>query len=80
MSHAAYEKAFGNYMAWVRAEDRKAPLPDPVARAILKACQSRSPGLRYPVGETMMLGVNRLLPDRMWRALMAAGMTRQPRS
>jgi hypothetical protein len=66
-------------MEWVDAEDRKAPGPEPVARAILRAAEDRSGRLRYPVRGRLALLLVALLPDALWRALMAAGMTRRPR-
>jgi len=77
--HPAYEAALGNYMEWVDAEDRKAPGPEPVARAILRAAEDRSGRLRYPVRGRLALLLVALLPDVLWRSLMAAGMTRRPR-
>ena len=73
VSHPAYERAFDNYMGWVRAENRKAVPPDGVAATILKMCGDRSARLRYPVGERVMLALHRLLPDAIWRGLMAEG-------
>lgn len=47
--HSAYDAQFRNYMEWVHAEDRNAPGPEPVAKAILQAAEDPSPRLRYPV-------------------------------
>ena len=77
--HPAYQRAFDNYMGWVRTEDAKASPPDAVAATILKMCEDRSARLRYPVGERVMRTLNRMLPDAMWRGLMAEGMVRRPR-
>ena len=72
-AHAAYDAPFDNYMTWVEAEDRKAPPPDAVAEAILSAAVDRSERLRYAVRGALMLAMTRLLPDAVWRRLMAAG-------
>ena len=76
-AHAAYDGPFENYMTWVEAEDRKAPPPDAVAEAILSAAGDRSERLRYGVKAALILAMTRLLPDAMWRRLMAAGMSRK---
>ncbi|HKQ60478.1 MAG TPA: SDR family oxidoreductase [Candidatus Polarisedimenticolaceae bacterium] len=78
-SHPAYDAPFQNYMHWVRAEDRKAPGPEPVAEAILRAAEDTSPRLRYPVNGAVILALTRWLPDALWRSLLAAGMTRRPK-
>jgi NAD(P)-dependent dehydrogenase (short-subunit alcohol dehydrogenase family) len=71
-----YDAAFQNYMGWVRHEDEKAPDPMPVADAIWKAANDKSDRLRYPVSGRFMLALVALLPDSLWRSLMAGGMTR----
>ncbi|MFO0984364.1 MAG: SDR family oxidoreductase [Planctomycetota bacterium] len=78
-THAEYEAPFRNYMEWVHEEDRKAPGPEPVARAILHAAEDRSARLRYPVRGALILALTSLLPDAMWRSLLGAGMTRRPK-
>src|SRR4030095_4718361 len=78
--HPDYEKPLRNYMEWVHLEDEKAPGPEPVAEAILRAAEDASPRLRYPVRGTLVLTLSRLLPDAMWRGLLGAGMTRRPKS
>ena len=78
--HPAYEAALGNYMEWVYAEDRKAPGPEAVARAILRAAEDRSGRLRYPVRGRLALLLVALLPDALWRSLLAGGMTRRPKA
>jgi short-subunit dehydrogenase len=78
-THPDYDSALSNYMEWVHAEDLEAPGPEPVAEAILKAAEDRSARLRYPVRGTLILALSRLLPDAMWRSLMAAGMRRRPK-
>jgi len=77
-AHPAYDAAFDNYMKWVVKEDEKAPPPDPVAEAILRAAEDPSERLRYPVKGAWILALTRLLPDRVWRSLMAEGMRRTP--
>jgi NAD(P)-dependent dehydrogenase (short-subunit alcohol dehydrogenase family) len=79
LHHDAYHAAFSNYMGWVRAEDRKAPPPDPVAETIMRAATDPSSRLRYPVGGAGILALTRLLPDALFRSLLAGGMTRAPR-
>jgi hypothetical protein len=76
-AHAAYDQPFDNYMTWVEAEDRKAPPPDAVAEAILSAAGDPSERLRYAVRGALILAMSRVLPDALWRRLMAAGMTRR---
>jgi hypothetical protein len=66
-------------MEWVRREDAKAPGPSPVAEAILRAASDRSGRLRYPVKDAFILALTSMLPDAMWRSLMAEGMKRRPK-
>ena len=77
--HSAYDAPFRNYMEWVHEEDRKAPGPEPVAEAILRAAEDPSPRLRYPVKGALILALSSLLPDALWRSLLGAGMTRRPK-
>src|SRR5262245_34060147 len=79
-AHPDYDAAFSNYMLWVLEEDRKAPSPEPVAEAIVKAAEDRSAKLRYPVKGAVILAMTRFLPDGFWRPLLAAGMTRRPKT
>jgi NAD(P)-dependent dehydrogenase (short-subunit alcohol dehydrogenase family) len=79
-AHSEYEKQFQNYMEWVYEEDRKAPAPGPVAEAILRAAEDTSDRLRYPVKGRFILALTSILPDAVWRSLLAAGMTRRPKS
>lgn len=78
--HPEYDHNLDNYMEWVRKEDLKAPEPSPVARAILQAATDPSQRLRYPVKGRFILALVSLLPDSMWRSLMAEGMKRRPKS
>ena len=78
-SHPAYDGPFRNYMGWVHLEDRKAPGPEPVAEAILRAAEDRSAKLRFPVRGAVILAMTRFLPDGFWRPLLAGGMTRKPK-
>jgi len=78
-SHPEYEIPFRNYMEWVHEEDRKSPSPDPVAEAILRAAEDKSGRLRYPVKGALILALTHLLPDALWRSLLAGGMTRRPK-
>jgi NAD(P)-dependent dehydrogenase (short-subunit alcohol dehydrogenase family) len=78
-AHGAYDAQFRNYMEWVHEEDRKAPGPEPVAEAILRAAEDSSPKLRYPVKGAFILALVGLLPDAIWRSLLGAGMTRRPK-
>jgi NAD(P)-dependent dehydrogenase (short-subunit alcohol dehydrogenase family) len=77
--HPAYHAAFQNYMDWVHHEDAKAPDPAPVAEAIFKAANDSSRRLRYPVKGRLILALTALLPDSLWRSLLAEGMTRPVR-
>jgi NAD(P)-dependent dehydrogenase (short-subunit alcohol dehydrogenase family) len=77
-SHPEYDAPFQNYMEWAFEEDRKAPGPEPVAEAIVRAAEDPSRRLRYPVKGALVLALTRLLPDAFWRPLLAAGMTRRP--
>lgn len=77
--HPDYEAQFNNYMEWVRLEDDKAPTAEPVAEAILRAAEDPSDKLRYLVKGGLILALTRILPDALWRSLMAAGFTRKPR-
>lgn len=78
-AHPDYHLQFRNYMEWVYEEDRKAPDPEPVAEAILRAAEDPSARLRYAVHGALLLTLTRLLPDVLWRSLMGAGMTRRPK-
>jgi len=64
----------------VYLENQKAPTPEAVAKAILKAAQDRSPKLRYPVKAWVLLTLTRILPDAVFRSLLAQGMTRKPKA
>lgn len=75
-AHEAYDAPFTNFMAYVHEEDRRAQSPEPVARVILKAAEDPSSRLRYPVHGALMLALIRILPDAIWRSLVAQGMTR----
>jgi len=77
--HPEYEVPLRNYMEWVHLEDERAPGPEPVAEAILRAAEDTSPKLRYPVKGTLVLALSRFLPDALWRGLLGAGMTRRPK-
>lgn len=79
-AHNAYDAQFQNYMEWVYEEDRKAPGPEPVAEAILRAAEDSSPKLRYPVKGAFILALSSLLPDAVWRSMLGAGMTRRPKN
>jgi NAD(P)-dependent dehydrogenase (short-subunit alcohol dehydrogenase family) len=78
-SHSEYEKQLDNYSLWVNDDDRKAPTPEPVAEAILRAAEDSSNKLRYPVNGAFVIGMTTLLPDSWCRAMLAAGLTRRPR-
>jgi NAD(P)-dependent dehydrogenase (short-subunit alcohol dehydrogenase family) len=78
-SHSAYDTQLDNYSLWVNEDDQKAPTPEPVAQAILKAAEDTSNKLRYPVNGAFVLALTSLLPDSMCRAMLAAGLTRRPR-
>ena len=78
--HDAYDTELRNYIEWVYAEDKKAPTPEPVAEAILRAAEDPSPKLRYPVHGAFILALTRLLPDAVWRSLLGGGMTRRPKA
>lgn len=77
--HGEYGAQLRNYMEWVHLEDRKAPGPEPVAEAILRAAEDPSARLRYPVKGALILALANLLPDAIWRSLLGAGMTRRPK-
>lgn len=77
--HADYATQFENFMQWVRLEDSKAPTAEPVAKAILRAAEDRSDKLRHPVKGCVIFALTRILPDAVWRKLMAAGLTRKPK-
>jgi len=74
--HPAYDKAFENFMGYVRKEDSEARGPAEAAQAIFRAANDASPKLRFPVGGKLILALTTLLPDAVWRSLNAAGMTR----
>ena len=74
--HPAYDKAFDNFMGYVRKEDSAARGPAQVAEAIYSAANDESSKLRFTVGGKLVLALTTLLPDAVWRSLNAAGMTR----
>ncbi|HZE89420.1 MAG TPA: SDR family oxidoreductase [Verrucomicrobiae bacterium] len=78
-SHPEYARAFDNFMEWARLEDAKAPSPEPVAEAILRAAEDPSPRLRYPVHGALLLALTAILPDGLWRSLNEMGMSRRPK-
>jgi hypothetical protein len=59
--------------------DREAPAPDPIAEMIYKAATDGSRRLRYSVRGQMALALHALMPERVWRAMMGAGMNRRPK-
>ena len=77
--HAAYDAAFCNYMEWVHHEDAKAPGPEAVAEVVFRAANDSSARLRYPVKGSLLLALVAVLPDAVFRSLLAAGMTRRPK-
>jgi NAD(P)-dependent dehydrogenase (short-subunit alcohol dehydrogenase family) len=77
--HPAYDRQFDNFMAWAMREDEKAPGCEAVAEVIFKAATDKSDRLRYPVQGRLALLMYALLPDAVWRSLMAGGMTRRPK-
>lgn len=77
--HPAYEAQHRNHMAWVSHSNESAPTPEPVAAAIFRAANDRSTRLRYPVRARMLITMSRLLPERLWRSMVGASMTRLPR-
>jgi NAD(P)-dependent dehydrogenase (short-subunit alcohol dehydrogenase family) len=77
--HERYDTALKNYIRWVLAEDRRAPQPEPVAEAILRAAEDRSAKLRFPVHGFVPLLLSRIVPDALWRAALGGGMTRSPK-
>src|SRR5262245_44833203 len=78
--HEAYEPHVGNMRAWIDHGDRRAPSAEPVAEAIYRAATDRSSRLRYPVHGRLMLAMHALLPESLWRGMMAAGLTRRPKT
>ena len=78
-AHGAYEPQDGNMRAWILERDQRAPTPEPVAETVYRAATDSSDRLRYPVNAGRALLLHALLPDRFWRAMMSAGMTRRPR-
>jgi len=74
--HPAYDKAFDNFMSYVRKEDAEARGPAEVAETIYRAANDQSQRLRFPVGGKLILALTSLLPDAVWRSLNTAGMTR----
>jgi NAD(P)-dependent dehydrogenase (short-subunit alcohol dehydrogenase family) len=79
-SHEAYEPQAGNMRAWIDRGDRRAPSAEPVAEAIYRAATDTSSRLRYPVHGRLMLALHAVLPESMWRGMMAAGLTRRPKT
>ena len=76
--HPAYEPQIGNARAWMLHRDAGAPSAEPIAEAIYQAATDRSWRLRYPVRGRLVLAFHAILPDRLWRRMMAASLTRRP--
>jgi short-subunit dehydrogenase len=74
-----YEPQVSNMKAWVAQADANAPDAAPVAEMILKAATDSSDRLRYRVKGGLMVAIHALLPDRVWRALLGAGMNGAPK-
>jgi len=79
-THQAYQPHADNMWAWVADRDRRAPTAEPVAEMIYGAATDASSRLRYPVRGGIALALHAIVPDVMWRSMMAAGMTRRPPS
>ena len=80
VSHDAYEPHASNMRAWIERGDRHAPSPEPVAEAVYRAATDRSSRLRYPVKGRLMLAMHALLPQPLWRGMMAAALMRRPKT
>ena len=78
-SHPAYERQWNNMRAWVDRSTLEAGDPEVVARAVFKSANDPSDRLRCQVGGSALLTLRAMLPDAIWRRLLAAGMYRKPR-
>jgi NAD(P)-dependent dehydrogenase (short-subunit alcohol dehydrogenase family) len=77
--HAAYEPQLSNMMGWVTKSVEKAKDPAIVAEAIFDAVNDPSDRLRYQVGGGVLLALHAILPDALWKKMIAAGMNRAPK-
>ena len=69
----AYNPALGAFIAKMDAGAPKARGPEGVAQAISKAATDDNDGLRYTAnGSGPMILLNRLLPHKVWRSVIAA--------
>ena len=79
-AHDAYQSNSDKMWVWVLVRDRRAPTAEPVAETIYAAATDSSNRLRYPVRGGVALALHAILPDVIWRSMMAAAMTRRPPS
>jgi NAD(P)-dependent dehydrogenase (short-subunit alcohol dehydrogenase family) len=77
--HSAYEPHLSNLMGWIGKSEERAKDPSSVAETIFEAANDQSARLRYPVGAGL-LALRSLLPDALWRRIIAISINRRPRS
>lgn len=70
--HPAYRATAEPMRRVMDMVDTYAPGPEPVARVIVRAASDRSHRLRYTAKPGPFLAMNKLLPDRIWRATINA--------
>jgi NADP-dependent 3-hydroxy acid dehydrogenase YdfG len=71
-----YQKIFDNFLPAFKKTYDKAPTPEPVVNAIIKAIESRKPKTRYPVGMDAKMGVlmTKMLSDKAMDNVMLSSM------
>jgi NAD(P)-dependent dehydrogenase (short-subunit alcohol dehydrogenase family) len=77
--HPAYEPHWSNMKAWISQSTEKAKDASIVAEAIFDAATDESDRLRFAVGGNAILSLRAILPDSLWRKMLAGGMKRKPK-
>ena len=68
----AYEPQLGNWFTQVIRSDQRAPGCEKVARTIFRAATDNSARLRYPVHGRFLLLMRSIVPDSLWRSVLAS--------
>lgn len=76
-THPAYEPELSNMIEMTKRLNDNLPDPEAVARVIYRAACDRSDKLRYPAQPGSYLLMRRVLPDRLWRAVVGMALNMQ---
>jgi NAD(P)-dependent dehydrogenase (short-subunit alcohol dehydrogenase family) len=76
-SHDAYAQELANFRRMSDRLEAEMPGPDVVARTVFRAATDRSQRLRYTVAAGPFPLLHRLLPDAVWRRLIAFELARR---